>query len=167
MDRLSDFHSVPQIIGVVRGGEEYSLQTFVTPRESLIQELATTLLAGGNFIKDTQDFVHAVVKYTSDKGDYWEYPRETLFLGRGDCEDSSLLLVSLLRNFMPPEDVYAVCGDWKGEGHMWVVANWQIIESTAGSSKVINESVYSPEVFFNDAYAWMKETNTFGFTADS
>lgn len=160
---MLDFHLVPGIYGEVREGREYSLQTFVTPSEPLIQELAAALLAGGNFIKDAQDFVHSVVKYTYDKGDFWEYPRETLFSRNGDCEDSSLALLSLLRCFMAPEDVYAVCGDWEGEGHMWVVANWKILESTAGSSKIINESEYSPEVFFNDVYAWMGDTNTFGF----
>lgn len=48
-------------------------------------------------------FVRKNIAYTPDKAQYgvgemWQYPHETLALGRGDCEDGAILMVSLMRN---------------------------------------------------------------------
>ncbi|GAH71442.1 unnamed protein product, partial [marine sediment metagenome] len=44
------------------------------------------------------DFVCRNIDYRRDWGEFWQTPSETL-RGYGDCEDSSNLLTSLLRNF--------------------------------------------------------------------
>jgi len=151
----SQFQQVSDIQGKVRrDGKYYSLKSFITPEEPLIRDLAAILYQGGSFVKDAQDFVHSEIKYKSDIGDLWEMPLHTLEKGTGDCEDSSILLCSILRNYIAPEDVYVVAGDWKGDGHCWVVADWHIIESTRSSNRPVNEKDYSPAAFFNDEYAW-------------
>jgi predicted transglutaminase-like cysteine proteinase len=45
-------------------------------------------------------FVQTAIEYASDKemhgtSDYWATPLETLYLGKGDCEDSATLLLSI------------------------------------------------------------------------
>lgn len=42
--------------------------------------------------------------------DHWGFPAETLALGMGDCDDSAVLLTSLLRNFLPEDRVFATAG---------------------------------------------------------
>lgn len=45
---------------------------------------------------NTLHFVQYLMPYTHDIGDYWQTPMETLVQQHGDCEDGSILLVSLL-----------------------------------------------------------------------
>jgi len=153
------FQQVSDIQGKVRrDGKYYSLKSFITPEEPLIRDLAAILYQGGNFVKNALDFVHSEIKYKNERGDFWQTPLETL-AGLGDCEDSSILLCSILRNYIPPEDVYCVCGDWKGDGHCWVVADWHVIESTRSSVRPVNEKDYSPAAFFNDQYCYAKPSD--------
>jgi len=164
----SHFRQVNDVLGKVRKDNElYSLKGFIIPNEKLIKDLAHTLYQNGNFIKDAQDFVHNQVKYKYDKGDFWQFPLETLDSGRGDCEDMALLLCSILRCYIPAEEVYCVAGNWKGDGHCWVVAGepWNIIETTANSRKSVGGG-YEPEVFFNDMLVWVGKSS-FGFVTVS
>lgn len=161
----NQFREVSDILGKVRGdGRYYSLKDFITPTEPLVRDLASTLYQGGNFIKDTQNFIHSQIRYKSERGDFWKFPTETLE-GHGDCEDSSILLCSILRNYIPPEEVYVVAGDWKGDGHCWVIAGepWNVIETTASSAKSIREDSYKPEAFFNDRFCWVSNKLEFDF----
>lgn len=78
----------------------------------------------------------------------------------GDCDDKAILLVSLLRNQLPPDSVYCAIGihrDGHAEGHMWVIVGGngddRIIEATAGSDSAIRGN-YDVMAFFNDAYTF-------------
>jgi len=42
--------------------------------------------------------------------DYWEYPSETLRDGVGDCKDTAILLTSILRHLLPPDQVVVSVG---------------------------------------------------------
>lgn len=46
-------------------------------------------------------FVQGAIQYESDRqhhdGDYWKYPLETLWDSAGDCEDTSILLATILK----------------------------------------------------------------------
>jgi len=79
----------------------------------------------------------------------------------GDCDDKAILLCSILRNYMPPEQVFCAIGLWTSggerEGHMWVVTpgeNGQdrIVEATASPSQPIRGK-YTYQAIFNDRYA--------------
>lgn len=159
------FQQLTDIMGDVRGdGEHHSLKEFITPTEPLIQEIASILSRSGDPIATAQDFVHGMVKYERQNGEYWRYPVETLELEKikEDCDGMAVLLCSILRNYLSAEEVYVAVGKINSHGHAWVVANWKIIESTASSKQKINGNKYNPAVFFNDQYAYA-EPNGFGY----
>jgi hypothetical protein len=102
-------------------------------------------------------------RYTIDAGDdendAWQTARETQTLGKGDCEDSSILLADWLmaRDFQARVALgrYAERG-----GHAWVVVHLDgkdyLLESTEGASKarrppLLSEvgSRYVPELLFD------------------
>jgi len=64
--------------------------------------------------------------------DYWSYPAETLRTGIGDCEDSAILLVSMLRHI--DQFAYATVGFYEGHGHVWVSisrgSDWLVLDTT-------------------------------------
>jgi transglutaminase-like putative cysteine protease len=90
-------------------------------------------------------YVAESVEYVVDKKscgmeDFWLFPDETLMLHKGDCEDSSFLLASLmLASGISEQCVRVVLGkviSRDGEfGHAWVVyqneeGTWCLLEST-------------------------------------
>ncbi len=89
---------------------------FVTPKDPAILDLAKQL--GENLDAYLQWM--SSMEYVPDENahgckDYWQLPRETLELRRGDCEDFAVLLCSLLRAAgVPPERLWVVVGS-KGE----------------------------------------------------
>ena len=159
---------INDIKGNVRNdGQYYSLKSFIQPFDPLVMEIASILNTSSDPISAAQDFVHRVVQYERENGEMWRYPRELLMLepSHGDCDDMAILLCSILRSYIPANDVYVVVGDMlngKDTGHAWVLAHGEIIESTASSSQKINKDRYRPEVLFNDKYAYGM-SNSFGF----
>lgn len=85
-------------------------------------------------------------------------------LRAGDCDDLAILLCSILRNFIPENQVYCAVGTWKlyGDevGHMWVIHDKEgtdhIIESTQGAGQS-NHGAYTLGAIFNDKYAFATE----------
>jgi hypothetical protein len=82
-----------------------------------------------------------------------------------NCDCRSILLCSIIRNFMPPEKVFCAFGYMdpkdKESGHMWVVViekngNERVVEATAPSTKALT-SKYEPLALFNDVYAFATE----------
>lgn len=84
--------------------------------------------------------------------EFWQDPSETLAWGYGDCEDTSILLCSLLRSFLPPARVNVTIGTLGGGGHAWVVVDGQILETTLPSAPAFpgNYGEYFPSWTFND-----------------
>lgn len=127
-------------------------------------------------------FVAANVTYVYDtaqykKDDFWLFPPETYQLGKGDCEDTSFLLASLLiAGGISPFCVRIVLGmtyDEKNKplgGHCWPVyknesGRWCILESTMdkipGEMPDADELTlkgrpfrYEPLYCFNDHHLW-------------
>ncbi len=92
-----------------------------------------------------------MISYTSDE--FFQFPSETITWRIGDCDDSSILLCSLLRNFLSPEEVYAVIGRLDGNLHAWVSCKGTILETTleeAPVNVVIDPTPYYPVYIFND-----------------
>ena len=77
-----------------------------------------------------RDWVGSNVKYKHDSDvhgmeEYWQLSKETIGLKTGDCEDSAILLCSLLRAAgYSSNDVFIALGESSGEGHAWVSFKW-------------------------------------------
>jgi len=93
------------------------------------------------------DFVCRNISYRLDVGEFWQVPSETL-RGYGDCEDSSILLTSLLRNFT---NAYVAVGEYQGYGHAWCQSAGQILETTyTFAQPVPDPQDYCPYLYFDD-----------------
>ena len=97
------------------------------------------------------DYVCRTISYRSDNGEWWGFPGEVLTKGFGDCDDSALLLVSMLRRFYPADRVFAVVGSYRGYGHMWVELDGEILETTYTSARAVTDPhKYRAYAKFND-----------------
>ena len=80
----------------------------------------------------------------------------------GDCEDTSYLLASILRNFLPAAETWVCLGLWDIYGHAWVsmvkdgtrfVLETAIDEAPAfevDPYRVLEENPYIPLIWVND-----------------
>lgn len=120
-------------------------------------------------------YVHDTTKYKKD--DFWLFPPETWQIRRGDCEDGSFLLASLLiASGISPFCVRVVLGmafDGSGKslgGHCWPIYKneagiWCILESTLDAvpysmpeadelAEVGRTFRYAPLYCFNGHHLW-------------
>jgi hypothetical protein len=126
------------------------------------------------------DHVARSVEYVMDKKssgleDFWFFPEETLTLRKGDCEDTSFLLGTLLMASGISEHCVRVIlgrvsspqGDF---GHAWVVyqseaGQWCLLESTLDSApsrlppadpftKPGSQYKYQPQLCLNTSHLW-------------
>ncbi|MHC4618470.1 MAG: transglutaminase domain-containing protein [Planctomycetota bacterium] len=110
------------------------------------------------------------------KPDFWQFPAETLALGKGDCEDCAFLLASLLlASGISPFCVRVVLGvltdeDGRRGGHTWVIykhekGRWVVLESTldvlpkdwplaADLAREGSVPRYYPDICLNQQHVW-------------
>ncbi len=110
------------------------------------------------------------------KQDFWQFPAETLALGKGDCEDCAFLLASLLlASGISPFCVRVVLGDLTQEdgssvAHAWPIykdeyGGWRILESTLEElpdewpwadylTRLASLPRYRPEMCLNRDHVW-------------
>ncbi|MGB4653556.1 transglutaminase domain-containing protein [Methanothrix sp.] len=126
------------------------------------------------------DYVTRSIDYVTDKSafgleDLWLFPEETLILGKGDCEDTSFLLASLLlASGISEQCVRVVMGRVASPagayGHAWVVyqcesGQWCLLETTLESapSRLApadpftlpgNQYQYQPQFCLNSSHLW-------------
>ncbi len=94
-----------------RLSDKQLMTEFVTSDDEVIDQLADQLFsianAEGFSTIETINFVLSYVQYAVPYGDdvatagcveYWRYPIETLVDGTGDCEDSTVLFASIVKN---------------------------------------------------------------------
>lgn len=96
----------------------------------------------------------------SIQDDLWNMPSLTAKVKIGNCANKAFLLTSLLRNFLPPEEVYCVLGNLyngKPGGHAWVEVKkngqFYVLESTQPESPIVPASDmdrYEEVHYFND-----------------
>jgi hypothetical protein len=120
---------------------------FIRPQDPAVQAVAAALLnklSGSDDspsarMREAYNFVTLNTEYVPDMTQYgyeevWAMPDEVLRRLRGDCEDLSFLLCSLLLALGVQAQV--VFGMYKGQGHAWVEAQVDgaggILESTSG-----------------------------------
>jgi len=112
------------------------IKLYITPNEANVVNIKNKILAD-KFILDPRpdwmvlrDWVGNSITYKYDSDihgvdDYWQLPKETLQLRTGDCEDSAILLCSLLRSAgYSANDVFVFIGESDGKGHAWVSFRW-------------------------------------------
>ncbi|MBL7051016.1 transglutaminase domain-containing protein [Candidatus Woesearchaeota archaeon] len=120
-------------------------------------------------------WVQRNIKYTPDpqfteEDEEWLMPTETVQTGKGDCEDGTNLIVSLMRNAgVPAYRVKNVCGEVDEGGHSWPIYlrekdnEWVIMDwcYKPNSRKVENRGLSknnrdynSIDFTFNDEHSW-------------
>jgi len=106
------------------------------------------------FLTTDIPFLGASYRVTRINEEFWQLPSETIAWGYGDCDDTAILLCSLLRNFIPPERVSVVVGRAGRWEHAWVQVDDKILETTLTAASLHSHSSsqndYRPEWRFND-----------------
>lgn len=150
------------LANVRHDGRHHEIKGLVRPDDPEVKELARVLVQAPDFIGASQEFVNSFTTYRSEVGDYWTTPDELLERQAGDCDDKAILLVSILRNYMSPDQVYCAYGLWVLDGttggHMWVVTEGEggedrTLEATAGPRQK-TRGKYIIHGMFNDKYAF-------------
>ena len=153
------------LASVRHDGKYHSIKALVQPDDPEVRDVARVLVQANDFIAAAQEFVDSFTTYQTEVGDYWTVPGELLEARAGDCDDKAILLTSILRNYLPADQVYCAFGLWilDGEttGHMYVVTEGEdgedhIIEATA-SPKMKTRGKYVLHGMFNDKYAFSTE----------
>ena len=152
-----------QLLANVRyDGRYHNVKELVQLNDPEVRDIARVLVQAKDFIAAAQEFVNSFTTYQTEVGDYWTEPWELLDAQAGDCDDKAILLCSILRNYLPADQVYCAYGLWAvdGEttGHTWVVTEGEdgddrIVESTAGPERK-TKGRYILHGIFNDKYAF-------------
>lgn len=134
----------------VRGdGRFHGVKAFVRPSSPTVRRIAYILSFADDPIKSAWEWVSRVVEYQLEQGEFWSYPEEAIAAGVGDCDDAAILLCSVLRNYLGPDEVFVVVGTHNSEGHAWVTVDGNILESTRAPNGVPRFR-YHPVFMFND-----------------
>lgn len=160
-------------------GEGKWLTDFVTPYSlevaSLYKQLTESIIALEDKLRAMHQWVGNNVRYTptikgrmwvegisSVQDDYWQQPSQVIRTRVGNCCNKAFLLSSLVRNELPPEQVYVILGNLhqppRPGGHAWVKCYLDgeeyIMESTRGDMKPMVAAkvaeVYEEVLYFND-----------------
>ena len=114
-----------------------------------VQPFSPSVVGAQADIWDCLDWVCRNISYLEDVGEFWQLSSETLTKKEGDCEDSAILLTSMLRGFT---NAYVVLGNYQGYGHAWVASEeGEILETTYTRATIVPDPEnYCPYVYFSD-----------------
>jgi len=142
----SYFRNSDYFVSVRRPGEWHNIKDFIMPDVLEVRRLYSQI---GAKVWDLFDLVCRNFSYRRDIGEFWQFPEETIARKQGDCEDTSILLASLLRNF---SNAYTVLGSHKNLAHAWVVDQaGRILETTyTQASTAPDPEDYRPYFLFNE-----------------
>lgn len=166
-------------------GELHAVTEFVQPRSYMVLELAGKLPQGADALAAAAyrwirsniryppgpapvadwhyqesfalrfSWPRPVPMFRRSSRDFWQFPAETLALRTGDCEDQAILLCSLLRTAVGPQEVFVTIGEYAGFGHAWVLYRGRVLDTAldAGVFMAPEQSPYRPWFRFNDVSA--------------
>jgi len=138
------------LVAVRYPGQWTDIRDFVQPTDP---DVVTLYHQYGPDYWSLYDLVCREIDYRRDTGEFWQQPGETLARGRGDCEDTSILLTSLIRAPGSP-DAYVALGDYCGYGHAWCQYRGEILESTFTWARPVSDPEhYELYCIFNDQEA--------------
>lgn len=134
------------LVSVRYPGQWHNLQDFIQPDNPDVVAVYSQFGPGPWAL---YDWVCRNIDYRRDIGEFWQTPSETL-RGYGDCEDTSILLTSLIRAGGIP--AYTALGGLQGLGHAWVVSEeGEILEATYTTARPVPDPEdYCPYVLFSD-----------------
>jgi len=108
--------------------------------EDLVKNEAWMLMTHNQKLMSIWHFVTTRLRYAYDHGDAWQYPATTFYRKWGDCEDGTVLFLTLCKLAKVPCDkVFNACGYFKEGstqfGHSYPVAQmeddlWYVFETT-------------------------------------
>ena len=135
-----------QVLVEVRSpGEWHDIRDFIHPMDPRVQQIYHQV---GPDAWALLDWVCRNIDYSHDNGEFWRFPSETIRNKSGDCDDTAILLSSLLLNFT---DCYVAVGTYRGYGHAWGVKDSQILESTYTYARPVPDpQSYRTYALFND-----------------
>ena len=135
------------LVAVRYPGQWNNLQDFVQPDNPDVLALYSQI---GPDVWQCLNFVCQNISYKREVGELWQFPSETLAKRQGDCEDTSLLLCSLLRNAF---NAHVALGSYQGYGHAWTVSEeGEILESTYTEARYVPDPEdYCPYCIFNES----------------
>jgi len=134
------------LVSVRYPGQRHDLREFVQPDNP---DVIAVYSQYGPDYWSLYDFVCRNIDYRRDWGEFWQTPSETL-RGAGDCEDTSILLTSLMRAGGIP-NAYVALGEYHGYGHAWCQYAGLTLETTYTSARPVPDPQdYCPYVCFND-----------------
>ncbi len=133
-------------VAVRNPGEWHEIREFIQPGNPHLIAFYSQI---GSDVWSCLDFVCRNISYRRDIGEFWQLPSETIATGQGDCEDSAILLTSLLKNFT---NAYVVLGSLQGWGHAWAASEeGEILETTYTRATIVPDPEnYCPYVYFSD-----------------
>jgi len=133
----------------VRGpGDWHDVREFIQPYDPQVQALYQSI---GPDPWGCYRYVCENISYARERHEFWRWPAETLAERLADCEDTSFVLASLLRNFT---EAFVVVGKYRGYGHAWVQTASQIMETTLVEPIVVDDPEnYDVFFYFNDQVA--------------
>jgi transglutaminase-like putative cysteine protease len=159
-------------------GEVRRLTDWITPGalevQQLFQHLTENISNSRDRITSCWDWVTSQIKYVhSVRGtlcidgkcfaqkDLWQEPSITIHTKIGNCANSAMLLASLVRNELPPQQAYCILGNLHSQqpgGHAWVKVSLDgddfIMEATTNKvPPLVPEGVaarYEAVHYFND-----------------
>jgi len=135
------------LVSVRYPGQRHDIRSFVQPDNP---EVIAVYSQFGPGYWSLYDFVCRNINYRRDIGEFFQWPSETL-KGNGDCEDTSILLTSLIRAGGTP-NCYVVLGNLEGYGHSWCQLDGQLLETTYTSARPVpNPQDYCPYCIFNES----------------
>lgn len=109
---------------------------YITPDERMVKRFARKIATVGG---DDYDRAVRASQYIENKIDYelskeWKVPRKTINQGRGDCEDVTFLLASVLPNLRVEESEVVVGDlvfpDGEVEEHTWNRVDGKVLDAT-------------------------------------
>jgi len=162
------------------------VRSMIWANDCMLKEVASKVTNGDDTYDvaahKLQKFIVSNIEYVSDKKssrleEFWQFPNETLISGCGDCEDSSILLASLLINAgIPswrvrvtaglvstgrnaPDGGHAYVTYCRESDNNWVVLDWCYLEDSSipvNKKPLFKDKKNYKKIWFsfNNNYSW-------------
>ncbi len=173
-----------KVIYVAReDSKQYDVREFIYPDDAILKDVVEREALRGSTLDDIAEgcmrWVQKHITYETDEEQFgyleeWQFPTDTLQNGRGDCEDGTNLMISLMRNAgMPAYRIKNACGEvampagigghsWplylREKDDTWVILDWSYKPTNIAVGKREPARLrydYTKIYFtFNDEHSW-------------